>query len=45
MTCHPYPMTDMYVSTPTREDVLRIEQKLDALITALKAHGVGAWGE
>ena len=37
--------TVVTVSYPTREDVLRLEQKLDALIKALKAHGVGAWGE
>ena len=28
-----------------QETVVRIEQKLDALIKALKAHGVGAWTE
>jgi len=31
------------VSTPTREDVLRLEAKLDALVVALRAGAVGKW--
>ncbi len=40
-----YYTDDPNFKIPSYADHLRIEEKLDALIKALKAHGVGAWTE